>query len=74
MFGKATLEIPASGVIGPTRTEGLSDELAMIFGRIAARTLSEHDGPVIMSLENGHVIGLKYSADNPDVKEKYCET
>lgn len=61
MFGKAALDIPASGNIGPSRTEGLSDELAMCIGRMMAKTLSEHDGPVVVSLGNGQVIGLEYS-------------
>ena len=55
MFGKATLEIPASGSIGPSRTCGLSDKLAMTMGRIAARTLSEQDGFVTVTLESGSV-------------------
>lgn len=55
MYGKATLDIPASDTIGPSHTEGLSDELAMIFGRIAARTLSEQDGFVTVSLESGEI-------------------
>ncbi len=59
MFGKATLSIPQSGYIGPSHTEGLSDTLAMTIGLTAARTLSEPDGFVIVTLENGEekVIG-----------------
>lgn len=63
MFGQTTLEIPRSGNIGPSRTEGLSDDLAMTIGRMAAKTLSEHDGPVIISLGDGRVIGLEYVWD-----------
>ena len=55
MFGTATLEIPKIENIGPLRTEGLSDELAMSFGRIAARMLSEDDGFVTVTLESGTV-------------------
>lgn len=55
MLGKAKLDIPASGEFGPIHNEGLSDELAMIFGRIAARTLSEEDGFVTVTLESGDV-------------------
>lgn len=55
MFGTATLEIPQSGNIGPSRTDGLSDDLAMCIGRIAAGTLSEQDGFVTVSLESGIV-------------------
>lgn len=58
MFGNATLEIPASGVIGPTRVDGLSDELAMTIGRVAAMTLSEQDGHITVSLESGEQVTL----------------
>ena len=60
MYGKAILEIPQSGNIRPSRTEGLSDELAMINGRMAARTLSEHEGCVTVSLESGMVNVIGY--------------
>jgi len=53
MFGKATLEIPRSGNIGPSWTEGLSDDLAMALGRLAAHVLTECDGPVMVRLESG---------------------
>lgn len=55
MFGQATLEIPRSGAIGPSRTDGLSDHLAMTMGRAAAWTLSEQDGFIIVTLESGSV-------------------
>lgn len=55
MFGQATLEIPRSGDIGPSRTDGLSDQLAMTIGRTAAWTLSEQDGYVTVTLESGSV-------------------
>lgn len=55
MFGNATIEIPASGHIGPSQTDGLSDELAIAIGRLAARTLSEPDTFVTVTLENGTV-------------------
>ncbi len=59
MYGTATLEIPQVGDIGPSRTEGLSDELAMVIGLTAAWTLSEQDGFVIVTLADGtaRVIG-----------------
>ena len=53
MYGKATLDIPAVGNIGRSRTDGLSDELALILGRTAAWTLSEQDGYVTVTLESG---------------------
>ena len=55
MYGKATLDIPAVGNIGRSRTDGLSDQLAMILGRTAAWTLSEQDGYVTVTLESGAV-------------------
>ncbi len=55
MYGKATIEIPRSGNIGPSRTTGLSDQQAIGFARIAAMTLSEHDGQVTVTLESGDV-------------------
>ncbi len=55
MFGKAILYIPASENIGPSQTRGLSDELAITTGRLAALTLSEHDKPVVVMLSDGTV-------------------
>ena len=56
MYGKAVLNIPACGDIGPSRTPGLSDELAMAIGLTAARTLSEQDGYVTVLLESGETV------------------
>ena len=55
MYGKATLNLPQG-----ERYEGLSDALAMSFGRIAAWTLSDEDEFVTVTLESGsvRVIGL----------------
>lgn len=53
MYGTATLEIPQVGNIRASRTEGLSDKLALVMGRVAAWTLSEQDGFVIVTLEDG---------------------
>jgi len=55
MFGKATLQIPGSGDIGPSEYRGLSDELAMAIGRRAATTLSEHDGFVVVTLSDKQI-------------------
>ncbi len=60
MFGKATLEIPQSGTIGPSYTDGLSDELAMVLGRVAAWTLSDEHEFVTVSLESGEVKVIGY--------------
>lgn len=62
MYGKATLDIPASGTIGPSHTGGLSDELAMVLGHVAARTLSEQDDSVIVTFENGSKFFLDIDA------------
>lgn len=56
MVSKAVLGIPRSGNIGLTLTDGLSDEVAFSMGRIAARTLSEQDGPVTVLLQCGTII------------------
>lgn len=53
MFGNATIEIPNSGNIGPSRHEGLSDVLALVLGRCAARTLSDEDGYVTITYSDG---------------------
>ncbi len=52
---EATLDIPGCGVIEPSYTTGLSDELAMTIGRIAAMTLSELDGLVMVKLSDGAI-------------------
>jgi len=62
MFGKATLEIPGSGNIGPSTTGGLSDELAMILGRTAAMTLADEDGDVLVTLSDGTVKVIGHEA------------
>ena len=53
MYGKATLDIPTSGDIGPSQYGGLSDELAMITGRVAAMTLPDQDVPITVTLNDG---------------------
>ena len=58
MFGKAILDIPASGSIGRSRTEGLSDDMAVSFGRIAALTLLDTDDRVTVTLSTGSVLYL----------------
>jgi len=57
---KAALYIPACGPISASKWEGLSDDMAMVFGRRAAHTLSERDGYVRVTLSDGteKVIGL----------------
>jgi len=55
MFGKAKIEIPRSGNIGPSQLDGISDVMALGMGRIAAMTLSEQDGYVVVTLSNTQV-------------------
>lgn len=54
MFGNATVSIPTNGVTGPSETSGLSDELAIIIGRIAAMTLP--DAFITILLEGGILV------------------
>ena len=51
----ATIEIPSSGDIGPSRHEGLSADLALVLGRLAAQTLSDEDGRVMITYSDGRV-------------------
>ena len=53
MYGHATITIPKCGPCPETTHDGLSDALALSFGRRAARTLSEQDGYVVVVLESG---------------------
>ena len=55
MFGRATLDIPRDGDIGPSLYWGLSDEMALSFGRVAA-TVS--DLPVEVTLDDGSVVHI----------------
>ena len=53
MYGKARLDIPASGNIGPSKYDGLSDQLAVTTARVAAMTLSDPTTPVKVTLDDG---------------------
>ncbi len=53
MWGKAQLYCPAVDASEAIHVSCLSDELAMIFGRSLAWTLSEQDGYVQVMLESG---------------------
>ena len=64
MFGNATLDIPRSGVIGPTSYPGLSDKMALVLGRFAARTLLEEDGYVKITYSDGGVKLIGYDTAN----------
>jgi len=66
MFGTTRLYIPGSENIGPSFYEGLSDEVALASGRTAAYTLSDDDGPVLVTLSDGtsKVIGYDSVSGN----------
>jgi len=53
MLGKARLEIPLTDNSDAIRVDGLSDVLAMSYGRLFARTLSEQNGYVEVTLSDG---------------------
>jgi hypothetical protein len=53
MFGKATLDVPATSEGDAIRVQGLSDQVAISYGKLFARTLSEQDGFVTVVLESG---------------------
>lgn len=59
MFGTATLYLPRIGDIGPLKTEGLSDALALTLGRTAVCTLLDHNECVVVRLESGKVRVLR---------------
>lgn len=49
------LEVPATDNNEAIREVGLPDQLAMSYGTLFARTLSEHDGFVTVTLSDGQV-------------------
>jgi len=55
MLGKARLEVPLTDNSDAIRADGLSDVLAMSYGRLFARTLSEQNGFAIVTLSDGQV-------------------
>lgn len=59
-MGHATIRIPATDNNKEVFETGLSDQMAMSYGTAFARTLSEQDGYVQVTLESGmvKVIGL----------------
>ena len=67
MFGNATVSIPDDGVIGPSETGGLSDDLAMSIGRIAALTLSEPNTFVTVTLECRAVVIIGHNENTNDI-------
>lgn len=62
MYGKATLEIPGSETLRiPSATfNNLPDDVARKAGQIAACTLSEEDGHIILTLSDGTVETMYY--------------
>ncbi len=60
IIGRATLFVPSTDNKSEFTASGLSDQIAMSYGRLFARMLSEQDGYVTVTLESGsvRVIGL----------------
>jgi hypothetical protein len=60
MYYKAKLEVPATDNCDAIRENGLSDTMAMSYGRLFASTLSDEHEFVIVKLNSGSVriIGL----------------
>lgn len=71
MFGSATIDIPGNGVIGPTHVEGLSDQLAVCMGRIAAMTLP--DAFITAILESGILIVIGCDEFTGEIVIRRCE-
>jgi len=55
---QATLHIPRNGAIPASTHNGLSDDMALSFGRRAAQTLSDSGGKVIVTLGSGRIIPI----------------
>jgi hypothetical protein len=60
MYGKATLKVPWSDNVPEVFVGGLSDQMAMSYGTLFARTLSDEHAFVEVTLSSGsvRVIGL----------------
>jgi len=54
MFGNATIEVYDSEA-APVRSKGLSDVLALSFGRIFAQVLPDEQSCVIVTLGSGEI-------------------
>ncbi len=54
-MGRATIRVPATDNDGEIFADGLSDQMAMSYGTVFARTLSEQDGFVTVILSSGSV-------------------
>lgn len=54
-MGRATIRIPATDKRKEVFETGLPDALAMSYGTAFARTLSEQDGYIQVTLESGEV-------------------
>lgn len=66
-MGHATICVPGSGNNKAMRETGLSDQVAMSYGRLFARTLSEQDGFVTVTLQSGAVRMIGYDTENDKV-------
>lgn len=59
-MNQATLDIPADGQLLATRHTGLFDADAIRYGLSFARTLTESDGYVVVTLSDGTVKAFGY--------------
>lgn len=71
MFGNATIDIPGNGVIGLTHMEGLSDQLALCIGRIAAMTLP--DAFITVILEGGTLVVIGCDEFSGEIVTRHCD-
>ena len=61
-MGRATICVPATDNNAEIFCEGLSDHIAMSYGTVFARTLSEQDGFVTVTLSSGSVRVIGHDA------------
>jgi len=67
MMGKAVLKTPASGNIGPSVYDGLSDDLVRSYGTLLATTLSDEHSFVLAKLSDGTVLTFRYDTTDSTV-------
>ncbi len=59
-MGHATICIPKTDNFEEVRETGLSDQLAMSYGTLFARTLSEQDFAIAVTLESGEIQVIRH--------------
>ncbi len=63
VMGRATISVPKTDNGSEIFCEGLSDHIALSYGRLFASTLSDDDGFVTVTLTSGSVRVIGCSAD-----------